>query len=189
MKKSINEFNDKPKKDIPTQSDSRSYQHPVQRRQAIDAGRGAYGADIDRNSVDIAIPAKLKSSCIGIWWLVGDELISYMDVLDGEYNAVEEGDLEGTYQLDFNKFHKDLWHSEGLAEKYDQSEFDFYPRGRIIYDVSDETFDIYTSYIFRELQALQFIARLAAAFHIPDDSYRVVTFYRSKADSFGNALR
>ena len=189
MKKIINNSSNKPKKDMAAQSDLQPYQHPIQRRQAIDAGRGAYGTDIDRNSVDIVIPDELKSSCIGIWWVVGGELIAYMDVLDGEYNAVEEGDREGNYQLDYSLFHKALWQSEGLAEKYNQLEFDFYPRGRVIYDVSDEKFDIYTSRIYRELQTPEFIAELADAFKLPADSYRVIQFYKSKADSFGKTLR
>lgn len=70
MKITSNAFSDEPKKNMAAQSDLQPYQHPIQRRQAIDAGRGAYGADIDRNSVDIVIPDELKSSCIGTWWAI-----------------------------------------------------------------------------------------------------------------------
>ena len=166
-----------------------SYQHPIQRRQEIDKRTISAGEQfedyIPRDSVDITIPDKLKSSCIGIWWLVGDDLIVFTDVVDGADNVVEEGVADGTYQLDYKRFHKDLWVSEGLADKYNQPAYDFYPRGRVIYSAFDDMFDIYTSKIYEELQSDDFIARLASAFNIPKGSYRAIHFYKSSADAYG----
>ena len=166
------------------------YQHPIKRRQELDRqnvlGVGQFGDNIDRCTVDIVIPDKLKNSCVGIWWAIGDELIVYTDIVDGPDNAVEEGDRDGTYQLDYNKFHKDIWKSEGLDKRYGQSEYDYYPRGRVIYDTDEAVFDIYTSRRYAELQTAEFISEVADAFNIPRGSYNAVQFYKSSVDAYGN---
>ena len=173
------------------QTDDKSHmQHPIQRRLAQDrqaiTAVGQFGDDLPIDSIDFTIPEKLKKSCVGIWWAIGDEIIVFTDILRGDDNTLEEGAADDGYQLDFKRFHKDIWMSEGLADKYNQPAYDFYPRGRIIYDISDEMFDIYTSKKYRDLQTDDFISELASMFHIPSGCYRSINFYQSKADVNGD---
>jgi hypothetical protein len=138
-----------------------------------------------------AIPENLKTGCVGIFWHVGNNewIIRKAQVLDDLQNCVELGqdydDEENPddLQIDFNRFHKDIWADEILPKnpKWKEFKFDHFSRGRIVFETLSEKFIIYIpgSPLFTQDSVLY----LAGLFSLPQGAFDTNSeIYRMKND-------
>ena len=116
------------------------------------------------------IPLDLLDSFIGIYWHVGKGkfIIYKAPLLDAKYAVVEMGqdydEQSNTddLQIDYNVFHMDIWY-EDVLKKYPEftgCEFDYFSRGRILYEVQQRKFVIYGSKkLLNSAKAVEFLAQ------------------------------
>lgn len=116
---------------------------------------GRFGNSIEgKKPSDMAefIPIKLINSCVGIFWHIGNDrfLIGKANVIDDIQADVTDGDVdlpEGSFIIDYNKFHKEIWETKILPDfpewKNEGYSYSHFSRGRIIYDLTTEKFWIY----------------------------------------------
>lgn len=137
------------------------------------------------------IPIELLNSFIGIYWHVGKgKFIIYKALLlDAKYAVVEMGqdydEQSNTddLQIDYNIFHMDIWY-EDVLKKYPEfigCEFDYFSRGRILYEVQQKKFVIYGSK--RLLNSAKVVEFLAREFMLPKGGFLVNDkIYKDKDD-------
>ena len=96
------------------------------------------------------IPIELLNSFIGIYWHVGK---------GQDYDEQSNTD---DLQIDYNVFHMDIWY-EDVLKKYPEFtgyEFDYFSRGRILYEVQQRKFVIYGSKkLLNSAKAVEFLAQ------------------------------
>jgi len=147
--------------------------------------------DIKPSELKDIIPKNVANSYVGIFWHVGEGrfLIQKAKLLDDVYTTVEMGqdydDEENPedIQIDYNRFHKDIWTQEVLSKfkKFKGYKFDYFSRGRILYNVLPKKFGIYvpndTSFTTTHT------VFLAKEFNIPLGEYVVNNrIYKAKED-------
>ena len=137
------------------------------------------------------IPTGLLNSFIGIYWHVGKgKFIVYKaPLLDEKYAVVEMGqdydELTNSddLQIDYNIFHMDIWYDDVL-KKYPEfigCEFDYFSRGRILYEVQKQKFVIYGSK--QLLNSAKVVEFLAQEFALPEGGFIVNDkIYKDKDD-------
>lgn len=137
------------------------------------------------------IPIELLNSFIGIYWHVGKGkfIIYKAPLLDAKYAVVEMGqdydEQSNTddLQIDYNVFHMDIWY-EDVLKKYPEFtgyEFDYFSRGRILYEVQQRKFVIYGSKkLLNSAKAVEFLAQ---EFALPEGGFLVNDkIYKDKDD-------
>jgi hypothetical protein len=137
------------------------------------------------------IPIELLNSFIGIYWHVGKGkfIIYKAPLLDAKYAVVEMGqdydEQSNTddLQIDYNVFHMDIWY-EDVLKKYTEftgCEFDYFSRGRILYEVQQRKFVIYVSKkLLNSAKAVEFLAQ---EFALPEGGFLVNDkIYKDKDD-------
>ena len=86
-------------------------------------------------------------------------------------------------QIDYNVFHMDIWY-EDVLKKYPEftgCEFDYFSRGRILYEVQQKKFVIYGSK--RLLNSAKVVEFLAREFMLPKGGFLVNDkIYKDKDD-------
>lgn len=137
------------------------------------------------------IPIELLNSFIGIYWHVGKGkfIIYKAPLLDAKYAVVEMGqdydEQSNTddLQIDYNIFHMDIWY-EDVLKKYPEftgCEFDYFSRGRILYEVQQKKFVIYGSK--RLLNSAKVVEFLAQEFALPEGGFLINDkIYKDKDD-------
>lgn len=137
------------------------------------------------------IPLDLLDSFIGIYWHVGKGkfIIYKAPLLDAKYAVVEMGqdydEQSNTddLQIDYNVFHMDIWY-EDVLKKYPEfigCEFDYFSRGRILYEVQQKKFVIYGSKML--LNSAKVVEFLAREFMLPKGGFLVNDkIYKDKDD-------
>lgn len=140
-----------------------------------------------------AVPEQAKSGNVGIYWHVGKGqfLIFRANVLDNTLVGVEPGqdyDEESNpedIQLDFNRFHKEIWGEQVTPKvpEWKDFTFDHFSRGRVIFEAKKQKFVCYTpnSSEFKYSEVSEFLRK---AFNIPKDYWEMsYTIYRAKKDA------
>lgn len=138
------------------------------------------------------IPHELQNSFIGIYWHVGEgKFIVYKaSLLDENFAVVEMGqdydDVNNNddLQIDYNVFHMDIWY-EDVVKKYPEfagCEFDYFSRGRILYEVQKKKFVIYGSK--QLLNSAKVVEFLTQEFALPKGGFIVNDkIYKDKDDA------
>lgn len=155
---------------------------------------GRFGDSIEGlkpSDIMSGLPENLKRGMVGIFWHIGNGkfLIKNCSVIDDENACVEMGqdyDEETNpddIQIDYNRFHKDIWNDEVVIKFPELNEFswDHFSRGRIILDVLPEKYGLYVPK--SDNITVGHICFLLKEFKLFDCSYEVFDhIYKRKKD-------
>jgi hypothetical protein len=137
------------------------------------------------------VPDALKGSCVGFFWHVGGGrwIIRKANVLDNAEAIVELGqDYDdktnpGDLQIDYNRFHRDIWDEEirPKTQEWAAFGFDHFSRGRVVFEVLKHKFVIYAP---RSKSMTDSVFRfLAESFQLPEGGWETNTeIYQPKRD-------
>ena len=120
----------------------------------------------------------IASGCVGIFWGILDAEKNL--VLLADKTPIEHAEAYGenvTHPIGHYEFWDGLRRlgaralvEHGLPEKISWSEYEDFPRGRVIYSLNSKHFVIFAD---KRLQKRNFIEQLVAAFEIPNEKYVV----------------
>ena len=97
---------------------------------------------------------------VGLFYFINDDIFPHTCNL---LNAVQYGDF-----LTYPKSHDYIWRCDYYNKYF--VDFDYYPRGRVVYN---QKIKLFTVYIDKDLNKLKLITKIIQSFKIDEDIYKI----------------